>query len=232
MKYQRLSAVFALLLLVCVSALPGASQTHYSSNVSFGVKGGADMSRVFFNPSVPQSMAFGGVAGITFRYVEEAHFGLIAELNYTGRGWKESFEDAPQYSYQRNIDYLSLPILAHIYFGRRGRFFFNVGPEFSLRLGESTSANFNPADIPSLPDFPTRYRTLEQMSTPVSQKFDYGITAGLGAEYNINRRNSIALEFRFYYGLGNIFPSARRDTFSASNQMTVAATLGYWFRIK
>lgn len=229
---RRLVSICAGAALTLSASTAAFSQSHYSSNVSFGVKGGADMSRVFFNPSVPQSFAFGGVAGVTFRYIEESHFGLIAELEYVRRGWKESFEDAPQYSYQRNIDYLSLPVLAHVYFGRRGRFFFNVGPEFSLRLGESTSSNFNPADIPSLPDFPKRYRTVEQMSTPVSQKFDYGISAGLGAEFSINRRNSVSIEARFYYGLGNIFPSARRDTFSASNQMTVAATVGYWFRVK
>lgn len=208
------------------------SQTHYHSNVSVGVKGGVDMSRVFFNPSVPQDFAFGYVAGFTFRYIEESHFGLIAELNLTRRGWKENFETARQYSYSRHIDYLSLPVLAHIYFGRRGRFFFNAGPEFSLFLGESTSSNFNPVDIPTLPDFPTRYRTIAQMTTPVSQKFDYGISAGLGGEFSVTRRHAVSVEARFYYGLGNILPSARRDYFSGSNQMTISATATYWFRIK
>lgn len=220
--------------LLIASAFPALaySQTHYHSNVSLGVKGGIDLSRVFFNPSVPQTFALGATSGVTFRYIEENHFGLIAELNFNQRGWKESFENAPQYSYERKLNYISLPILAHIYFGRRGRFFFNAGPEFSYFLGESTSSNFNPEEITSLPDFPLHYRTVAQLTMPASQKFDYGICAGLGAEFNLNQRNSISLEGRFYYGLGNIMPSKRKDVFSGSNQMTISVALGYWFRIK
>ena len=62
-------------------AMHSSAQTHYKANIAIGVKGGADMSRVFFNPSVRQSFIFGGVAGMTFRYVEENHFGLIAAVN-------------------------------------------------------------------------------------------------------------------------------------------------------
>lgn len=222
-------------LTVLVSAaaayMPSHAQTHYSANIAVGVKGGAEASRVFFNPSVNQSLAFGAAGGVMFRYIEENHFGLIAELNFTQRGWKEDFEDHP-FSYQRTLNYIELPVMAHIYFGRRGRFFFNAGPQVALFLGESTSANFDPANIASIPDFPTRNRMNSQMTMPVTQKFDYGISAGLGGEFNINRRNSLSLEARYYFGLGNIFSSGRRDTFHASNTMTVSLTLGYWYRVK
>lgn len=228
-KVFRMAALTVAILIIAIEL---QAQTHYHSNVSVGMKAGADLSRVFFNPSVPQGFAAGPTAGVMFRYIEENHFGLIAELNLNRRGWKESFENAPQYSYVRHIDYLSIPILAHIYFGRRGRFFFNCGPEFSLFLKQSTSTNFNPEEIKNLPDFPLRYRTVEQLTLPVSQKLDYGISAGLGGEFSINRRNAISVEARFYYGLGNIMPSKRRDYFSGSNQMTISATVGYWFRFK
>ncbi|MBD5356032.1 MAG: PorT family protein [Bacteroides sp.] len=210
----------------------GFSQTHYSSNVSLGVKGGADISKVFFSPAVEQQLINPGIAvGVMVRYIEEDHFGLIAELNFVQRGWKENFEKAP-YNYKRTLNYMELPVLAHIYFGRRGRFFFNAGPQVALFLGESTKANFDPKEMATLPDFPYRNRMNSQMLMKVTQKFDYGISAGLGAEFNINRKNSIAFEARFYYGLGNIFPSKRTDTYSASNQMSISATFGYWFRIK
>lgn len=215
----------------CGVAVPAVGQTHYSSNVAVGVKGGAEFSQVFFSPSVRQKFCAGFTGGVMARYIEENHFGIIAELNFSQRGWAENFEDAP-YNYRRTINYIELPVLAHIYFGRRGRFFFNAGPQVGLYLGDSTEANFNPEDMSSLPDFPYRNRMNEQMLLEVSQKFDYGISAGLGAEFNISKRNSIAVEARFYYGLGNIFPSKRTDTYSASNQMSVMATLGYWFRVK
>lgn len=207
------------------------AQTHYRSNVSVGVKAGADISRVFFNPSVKQGMLPGAVAGLMFRYVEESHFGLVAELNLAQRGWSENFGGAP-YSYKRTVSYLQLPVLAHIYFGRRGRFFFNAGPEIGLRLAEKTSCNFDPSAISTLPDFPDDLRQTDQLLMPVHQRVDYGITAGLGGEFSLNRRNALSLEARFYYGLGNLFPSGRRDSFRGSNTMAVEFTLGYWFRIR
>lgn len=209
-----------------------SAQTHYSSNITIGVKGGADISQVFFSPSVQQKLLnFGMTGGVMVRYVEENHFGLIAELNFVQRGWKENFEDAP-YHYKRTLNYLELPVMTHVYFGRRGKFFFNAGPQVALFLGESTSANFNPEEMATLPGFPYQNRMNSQMLMDVTQKIDYGISAGLGGEFNITPRNSVSIEARFYYGLGNIFPSKRTDTYSASNQMSISLALGYWFRIK
>lgn len=220
-----------IIVFLSVTGLSSQAQTHYESNVSLGIKGGADLSRVFFNPSVHQTFAMGTNFGVTLRYIEEAHFGLIAELNFTQRGWKEDFEETP-FNYQRTVNYLSLPVLAHIYFGRRGRFFFNAGPEVGLCLGELTSSNFNPGEINSIEGFPIKNRTNYQLTMPVTQKFDYGISAGLGGEFSINRRNSLYIEGRFYYGLGNLFSAKRTDTFRASNSMSIMASVGYWFRIK
>lgn len=223
--------IFFLMLLILSGILASTAQTHYKSNITFGVKGGADMSRVFFNPSVKQTFNFGGTAGVMFRYVEESHFGLIAELNFVQRGWKENFEGAP-YDYSRTLNYVELPVMAHIYFGRRGKFFFNAGPEVSYMFKETTSCNFNVAEMATLPEFPNTNRTNTQMTMPLKNKFDYGIAAGLGGEFNINRRHSLCLEVRFYYGLGNIFGAKRTDVFNASNQMSLSATIGYWFRTK
>lgn len=228
---MRIRFAIIALILSCVSALHGMAQTHYDSNISLGVHGGAQARYVFFSPSMPESWPIGGTAGLTFRYIEENHFGLIAEVNWTQRGWGEDFEDAP-YHYTRTVDYIEVPVMAHIYFGRRGRFFINAGPQISFYLGESTKADFDPEKIASLPDFPIRNRTNNQLTMPVSQRVDYGISAGLGGEFSLSRRHALSLEVRAYYGLGNIMPSKRADVFSLSNQLTVGATLGYWFRFK
>lgn len=218
------------LIALCVFVLSGA-QTHYSSNVCIGAHGGIDISRVFFSPSVKQGWPVNPMLGAMFRYVEENHFGLIAEVNWVRRGWSENFEGLP-FRYRRNLDFIEIPVYAHIYFGSRARFFVNAGPQIAFRVGESTSANFNPYDTASIPDFPNINRRNDQMTIPVSQKIDYGISAGLGCEYNFNPRNSLSLEARYYFGLGNVLPSGHRDTFRASNSMYISVTAGYWFRIK
>ncbi|MDE6028443.1 MAG: PorT family protein [Muribaculaceae bacterium] len=206
-----------------------SAQTHYNANISVGVKGGVDLSMVNFTPSVKQGFLPGGNAGLTFRYIEENHFGLIAEVNFEQRGWKENFEEAP-FSYSRTLNYIQIPFLAHIYFGRRGRFFFNAGPEIGFMIGESTKSNFDYRNVSSISGFPLR--TTYQYLISADPKVDYGISAGLGGEFNINRKNSVYLEGRFYYGLGNVLKSGRTERFRGSNSMSIMISAGYWFRIK
>lgn len=231
MMMKRSLAKILLLLSWGVFPMAGFAQTHYNSNVSIGLRAGADVSRVMFNPSVSQSWKPGPVAGFTFRYIEENHFGIIAELDYMQMGWKEDFEQKP-FKYERTLNYLQLPVMTHLYFGRRGKFFFNAGPVVGCMLGESAKSDFNPSEIADIEGFPINGRINDQQTMKVRNRFDYGICAGIGGEFNINRGHSLSLEARFCYGLGNIMPSRRADVFSSSNSMTITLALGYWFRIK
>lgn len=227
----KINKKYTLLIFFLFCLLPLMSQTHYHSNIAIGVKGGMDFSEVFFNPHVKQSFQPGMTAGVMVRYIEENHFGLIGELNFAQRGWKENFEEDP-FQYSRDLDYIDLCFLAHVFFGRRGRFFFNAGPQVGYYLGEHIKSNFDPEDMATIPGFPNVNRINQQMIEPINLKVDYGISAGLGGEFNINRRNSICVECRFYFGLANIFSTKRADYFNASNQMSLSATIGYWFRVK
>ncbi|MDE6271634.1 MAG: PorT family protein [Muribaculaceae bacterium] len=221
--------LIVILSLMLFSGASAKAQTHYNSNIAIGIKAGADLSRMFFNPGVKQDLKPGALAGFTFRYVEESHFGLVAELNFTQRGWKENFEGKPL-SYSRTIDYLMLPVLAHIYFGRRGRFFVNIGPEIGLRISDKASSNFDIYNASNNSDMP-KYHEIKQYTEPIKQRVDYGICAGLGGEFSVTQRHALYGEVRFYYGLGNLFSSNRRDYFNASNSMNLEFTLGYWLRI-
>lgn len=212
-------------------ALGMRAQTHFDSRVDFGARGGVTLSTVMFRPSIMGKLGMGYTAGITFRYSEENHFGLIAEVNLVQRGWAEKFEDLP-YNYQRILNYVEVPVMSHIYFGNRGKFFINAGPEIAYYLGDKIKSNFDYHDTSGLEGFHDKNRRIEQLTMQVSQKLDFGIVAGLGGEFSVNRRNSLALEARVYYGIGNVMPSGRQDTFSISNQLSIGVTAGYWFRIK
>lgn len=208
------------------------AQRYYSPNVSIGGKGCMTMSEISFSPTIRQSMLQGIMMGATFRYTEERNFGLIAELNLTQRGWKEDFEEHP-FDYSRSLTYLEIPVLTHIYFGgRKVKGFVNLGPSVSYMIASKISANFDYSDVKSVAGFPTHNRMTEQLNSTIKNKMDYGINAGLGMEYFINRRNSLMLEARLYYGLGNIFPAAKADTFAASRNISIQASLGYMFRLK
>lgn len=218
-------------LILGAAATNAGAQVHYDANISVGIKGGVSLSRVFFHPNVEQGFLPGAQVGVQFKYIEENHFGLLAELDFEQRGWKENFDGAP-YNYSRTLNYIQLPVMAHIYFGHRGRFFINAGPAIGVYLGESTRANFDPANTATLPDFPNTNRMNTQMTMKATNKFDYGIAAGLGGEFFATPKHSVNAEVRFYYGLGNVFSAKRPAVFSASNSMSLFFTLGYWFRWK
>ena len=174
----------------------------------------------------------GMTAGVMFRYIEEKNFGLIAELNFTQRGWKEKFEES-DYQYSHNFTYLELPIMTHIFFGnQRVKGFVNLGPEIEVMLGNRISSNFSYQDAAEDEYFINDNRHIEQLSMKVSNKLDYGICAGAGMELNLNSKHSLLLEGRFYYGLTDVFPNHKTDVFSSSNSMTISVTLGYFYRLK
>lgn len=66
---------------------------------------------------------------------------------------------------------------------------------------------------------------------PVEKKFDYGIAAGLGAEWSIRRIGHIILEARYYYGLGNIYGNSKKDFFGKSNNSNIIIKLIYLYDI-
>lgn len=210
-----------------------SAQHFYSPNLAIGVKGGMTLSNMQFSPSVEQGMLQGKLIGVAVRYTEEKLFGLIGEVNLEQRGWKEKFEDNPEFEYSRTLTYLQVPILTHIYFGGKNvKCFVNLGPSVGYMLSNSISSNFDYTNPTSVPGFPLQYRTTEQMKMEVSKKFDYGITGGIGVEFRIRRRHHLQLEGRYYFGLGNIFPDRKKDYFAASRGTSIQVTLGYLFRIK
>ncbi len=207
------------------------AQDHYAGNISVGGKAGGVMARTQFSPSVPQSFLPGFMVGVTARYIEEKHFGIIAELNLEQRGWKEKFDDV-DLSFQRRLTYIHLPILSHIYFGsNKFRGFFNAGPEAAFLISDNITSNFDYANATTLDEFPDNHDS-EQYTLDVKNKFDYGISAGFGMEMIWRNKSSFNLEARFYYGLRDVFSNHKKDPFAASSGMALMLTLGYHYRIK
>lgn len=202
-------------------------------NLSLGFKGGMSLSRVNFQSSVPQKMLGGIIIGASVRYIEENHFGLIGEINFEQRGWNENFAPLEGYSFKRKFSYIQIPLLSHIYFGSdRARFFINAGPEIGLMISDNRSSNFDYNNASSIEEIASSFHQTDQYILPVKRKFDYGISAGLGVELNINKKNAINLEGRFYYGLNDVFSNRKSDPFQGSSGMSIMVTLGYNLRLK
>lgn len=237
-------------LMLCVvlslaSVMPSFAQIgDHRSDLYIGFGGGYIMSSVGFTPKVTQGTHGGMTFGLSMRYTCEKYFNTIcsisAELNYARIGWKESIlttDDQPVINpltgqaeaYQRDLNYIQLPVFAHLAWGREHKgmqFFFKAGPQFGFLLGESTKSNFNFADRNTAD---RSNQTCAQDTMSVENKFDYGIAAGLGIEYSIPRVGHFLLEGRYYYGLGNIYGDSKRDYFAKSNHSNIVVKLTYLF---
>lgn len=218
----------------------------HRNDLSIGFNGGYVFSSVGFTPKVTQSSHPGITFGLSMRYTCEKYFNTIcsisAELNYSRIGWKESIltaNDQPVINaatglaeaYQRDIDYIQLPVFAHLAWGREKKgvqFFFKAGPQFGYMLRESTKTNFNFADRNTTD---RSNQTCAQDTMAVENKFDYGIAAGLGMEYSVPKVGHFLLEGRYYYGLGNIYGDSKRDYFAKSNHSNIVIKLTYLFDI-
>ncbi len=223
---------FGIILTSAAIAIGANAQRMYSPDFSLGIRAGATLSNMAWQPSVRQSMTPGITFGVTARYTEEKYFGLVADLNITQRGWAEKYKDNPEFSYRRQFTYIQLPVMTHIYFGSaKFRGFVNLGPSIGYMLQDKITANFDYSDIPSVKGYPTD-RHNEQLTEPVYRKFDYGITGGVGAEFRLMRKHSFMIEARYYFGIGNVFSSKRGNTFGASRPNSIEITAAYMFRLK
>lgn len=206
------------------------SQKKIDKELWFGAKGGVTFSNLSIAPNINQSMEMGMLGGATMRYIEERFFGIILELNYAQKGWKEDFKDSdPQYKYSRTLNYIEFPFLAHVYFGKKSfRFFVNLGPQIGVCIGEKTESNFDiekpqPFSIP---------RETTHLNKSIDKPFDYGLTGGLGCEIRIKNRHSILVEGRYYFGLADIFNNKSDDYFSVSSNQSILVALTYQYNIK
>jgi hypothetical protein len=70
-----------------------------------------------------------------------------------------------------------------------------------------------------------------QDTMAVENKLDYGIAVGAGLEFSNRHVGHFLIEGRYYYGLGNIYGSTKRDYFGRSNFGNIVVKFTYLFDI-
>ena len=223
-----------LMLLASLFALPTMAQLgEERHNLALGVNLGMNMSQVDFSPQIKQESHNGMAFWITARYMSEKYFkmmcGIQAEINYSQRGWKEKIEDESGDTYSRTMNYIEIPLLAHLAFGKddleRGmKFFVNMGPQigFFLSEKEKMSESWNPSYRPN--------GVIQQYGKMVENNFDYGILGGLGLELS-TKAGHFLLEGRYYFGLSDFYKSTKKDEFGRSGHSYIGIRLSYLFDI-
>lgn len=221
-----------LILLLPLLALTAHAQVgEQRYNFALGINGGINLSKVSFMPRVEQKNLMGINAGLTARYISEKYFGMICgaqvEVNFSQRGWDEFYENYPDVHYTRTMNYVEIPFLAHLAFGKdRGlQFFLNIGPQIGFLLGDSYTQS---GDMEGMIDS-NPYAEVEQHDKAIDNSFDYGIAGGAGVEFRTKRAGNFLVEGRYYFGLSDFYNSTKKDYFSRSAHGTITVKVTYLF---
>ena len=222
-----ISTILILLSFICVKAQVEEPR----SRLELGVAGGMNINSMEFQPSIRQQFLHGWGGGLNIRYTSEKYFSMLCatqiEINFSQRGWEEDFDNGTDNSYRRVMDYVEIPLFAHLSWGKEERglqFFLNLGPQFGFFLNEKEDyiGNWN------IENRPISLRPI--YGKKIENNFDYGIAGGLGVEWKTKAGNFF-IEGRYYYALADIFGNSKTDDFGRSANKTIYARLGYSIRL-
>ena len=197
MKKLRFIGLFVVT--VAFSTVASAQVGDLQNNFSVGVNAGVNLTSAQFSPTVRQNQLMGTVFGVTGRYISEKYFGMTCgirmEVNYSQHGWKEFVEGFDDLQFQRTLNYVDIPFLAHLAFGKKFQFFIDGGPQIGFYLSDSSKISGDWDSVSGI--------VVEQHTLDVKHKFDYGITGGIGLELKTRKAGNFLLEGRYYYALSD-----------------------------
>ena len=229
---MKLKTIIGTALLASACTLPAYAQVgEQRHNFAVGINGGINLNSVSFSPSVKQKNLMGINGGVTARYISEKYFSMICgaqiEVNFSQHGWDEYYQDYPTISYTRTMNYIDIPFLAHLAFGKdRGlQFFIHAGPQIGFLIGESEK--IEGVDMNKLNDTQKAV-----YGTKIQNKFDYGITGGGGVELRTKKAGSFIVEGRYYFALSDFYKTTKKDYFARAAHGTISIKLTYLFDLK
>ena len=145
--------------------------------VQIGVEGGPSLATLRYDllyfPSKYLEGGLGGTIGITFECNINNRIAIMTNLSFETKGNGNTFNT------HDHLNYIILPVLFHVKFGKIRNLFVNIGPYFGYLL--------------PMTDYQYYYK-----------KFDLGITLGFGAEIPIVHQFGLTIEIRDNLGLFNV----------------------------
>lgn len=216
---------YIVLLLLLVSLMSMAQPRLRTPEIYVGAHAGVMASTMLFRPNVAKidimqsPLTMNG--GLVFRYAAHKVCAIQVEANYMQRGWREQIAlgTSSSMDYTRQLDYIEIPLLMHLYFGKqRFRGFINLGPQIGYCIRDIAT------QLPSTITSP-QYQ-------PIEKPFDWGLAGGLGCYYRTKKIGLFQLEARFNFSMGTTYNDRKVDYFSQSNAMNLSLNLAYLWEIK
>lgn len=198
MKNRNIKYTLAALLSLNLGVV--MAQSYDSGNPEFGIKGGINSSNLYSSDADDENMLVGFNAGVYAKLPITDNIAFQPELLYTTKGSKVEYNSALiNQTAKIRLDYIELPLL----------FKFNLTENFNLQAGGYASYLVNSkVKAEGAVDF-------ERDVTDNLQKFDAGLAAGVGVDFN-----PVSVGLRYNYGLTAIgkenkpFEDAKNSSFS------------------
>lgn len=154
-------------------------------NTEFGVKGGLNMSNLYTDDADDENVLFGFNAGVYATLPVSDFIAIQPELLFTTRGSELEYNNAlAQGNVKLKLNYIELPLLVRV----------NITKNFNIHAGGYASYMVS-AKSTGDGDFEFE----DQYDTDDFNKFDAGIAAGVGVDFN-----PISVGLRYNYGLTTI----------------------------
>jgi hypothetical protein len=195
----------------------GYSQTdEFTPYWNFGIKQGINYSSVIFSPGVSQGLTLGYTGGLVYKYQNQRMVGIQMELNYTQKGWTENL-DTVDNSYSRKMDYIELPLITHIVFGKKNlKYYVNIGTTFAYLISEKEEFTINNES----------YRQ-EYYEKEIEQKFDYSGLGEIGVLFH-TKIGEFQTGVRMQWTLINLFKITSETEYYQSQTMVYSFSINYF----
>jgi hypothetical protein len=216
--------------LVIFSLLTTIFTYSQNSKIKFGFQAGLNYSNyrgytipAIYAPVYNESPAFAYLGGIHFEYELNEKLSLKTELNYERKSQKsanninirQNFDDPVQeynFTTKRHYDYLIVPILLKYSFTNKDSFYINGGPFIGFLLQSKYTNDLNVSGFGSS----------DVITTKNNKKTDFGLSFGLGKNFDLKNKKTFYIEIRENLGLNN---TSKIDVWNGGQVKTNAINL-------
>jgi hypothetical protein len=232
-----------------------------SQTTWLGLKGGLSIPDLSGGGGNPLSENYTSRLALNFGVLSDFkvhnNFSLQVELNYAGQGGKrdgiQPITDLPPslsqglpagtylYANFKNkavLDYLELPIMAKLRWGRLFGYYVNAGPYlgYLLHAAEKTKGTSPIYEDPNgqvplteqgYPVPPQNFDANTDITSSI-KRFNVGVTGGGGVDWKLDPKDKIFFDARFEYGFINI---QKYSVDGKNNTGNVLLSLGYAHRL-
>lgn len=170
--------------------------------LNIGIEGGPSLISLYGNDKVESynDLSLGFSGGLSFQYNFSKLVALRTNINFDRKGLTtknqatdENGDPIGELTFHSNFNYLTLPILGRLTFGKKINFYVNAGPYLGYLLSQR-----------DITEAFGEYPKSEMDNTDNFKQLDFGITSGLGMNFPIQEKLLLSFEIRNNLGLTNI----------------------------